>query len=198
MPVWGGVSVPVVSAEPQWSPSPAPSWRNLTCSEEREPQPTTTPSASPIGREKPPPSPASLVCKRRSVCMRERDERDRKRGRERGSSQCNGIEESEEEEEESEWEAAGSAFAFACVPCLSSAEAWGFFAAAPPRCTGTEEETRGRSHPTFAPSAPTRIHTDRFSVSQREEKPRDELPGLSPSPRRGTQHLTKRGPDASI
>ncbi len=54
-----------------------------------------TPSPSPIGKERPPPSPASLVCRQRSVCMRRGE-------RERGSSQCNGIEESEEEEEESE------------------------------------------------------------------------------------------------
>lgn len=97
----------VVIAEPQWSPSPATFpetprftsrgwWRGLL-----EPQPTDTPSPSLIGRERPPPSPASLVCRRRSVCVYVCVFE--KRGvSERGSSQCNGIEEREEEEEESE------------------------------------------------------------------------------------------------
>lgn len=65
----------------------------------KEPQPLATPSPSAIGRKRPPPPPSSLACRQCSMCMRRRE-----REGERGSSQCNGIEESKEEEEESEWE----------------------------------------------------------------------------------------------
>lgn len=88
--------MPVVSAKPQWSPSPASSLRRLTCSKERSRSPWPLLLLLQLEeRSHLPPLPhwyaGGAVCVRRG-----------KRERERGSSQCNGIEESEEEEEESE------------------------------------------------------------------------------------------------
>lgn len=93
--VWGVCACSKCKAAVVPIPCSLPETPLLVVRRGEEPQPMATPSPSLIGREWPPPSPAYLVCRRRSVCMR--------RGkRERGSSQCNGIEESEEEEEESE------------------------------------------------------------------------------------------------
>lgn len=115
----------------------------------------------------------------------EREERES----ERGSSQCNGIEESEEEEEESEWELLDLPRLRACP---SSAEAWVYRRA-------TLHWHRAESRPIC--SAVHTLSTDAEPHSagsySSEEKARGRVYRAFSITKGGTQQLRK-GPDATI